>query len=103
LAAKIREADERSRNAMRATARLRTRIAELENDVQECRNLNKRLAEVVDVFVEVLVPAEHRDIGRFTQPLNAYGSTISPDLTNVGRSAPLISGTPGMTEDDRQS
>ena len=41
--------------------RIRDRIDELEREVQECRRLNRRLSEVVDVVTELLVPALDRD------------------------------------------
>lgn len=40
---------------------LRDRIAALEQEVQESRQLNQRMAELTDVVAEVLVPAADRD------------------------------------------
>lgn len=40
---------------------LTQRVRALENEIQECRQLNRRLADVVDVVVELLVPATQRD------------------------------------------
>jgi flagellar biosynthesis/type III secretory pathway chaperone len=40
---------------------LRERVAELESEVQECRQLNLRLAELTDVVQELLVPLAQRD------------------------------------------
>ncbi|MGH3434036.1 MAG: DUF6752 domain-containing protein, partial [Thermocrispum sp.] len=42
----------------REISALRQRVEELEKEVQECRQLNKRLAEITDVVAEVLLPAE---------------------------------------------
>ena len=42
-------------------AALTRRVAALEDEVQECRMVNRRLAEVVDVVAELLVPAMDRD------------------------------------------
>lgn len=40
---------------------LTQRVRSLEAEIQECRQLNRRLADVVDVVVELLVPAVDRD------------------------------------------
>jgi len=45
------------------------RIGNLEREVQECRALNRRLADVVDVVAELLVPALDRDDARVSQAL----------------------------------
>ncbi|KQZ67070.1 DUF6752 domain-containing protein [Nocardioides sp. Root151] len=42
-------------------AALTRRVVALEDEVQECRMVNRRLAEVVDVVSELLVPAMDRD------------------------------------------
>jgi flagellar biosynthesis/type III secretory pathway chaperone len=46
---------------------LRERVAELENEVQECRQLNLRLAELTDVVQELLVPLAQRDETRLAE------------------------------------
>jgi flagellar biosynthesis/type III secretory pathway chaperone len=40
---------------------LRERVAVLEEEVQECRQLNLRLAELTDVVQELLLPVAQRD------------------------------------------
>jgi hypothetical protein len=45
---------------------LRERVAELEDEVQECRQLNLRLAELTDVVQELLVPLAQRDEARLS-------------------------------------
>ena len=40
---------------------LRERVAVLEDEVQECRQLNLRLAELTDVVQELLLPVAQRD------------------------------------------
>jgi hypothetical protein len=45
------------------------RIKKLEREVQECRQLNSRLADVVDVVTELLVPALDRDDVRVAEAL----------------------------------
>ena len=37
------------------------RLAVLEEEVQECRQLNRRIAELTDVVAELLVPLAHQD------------------------------------------
>jgi hypothetical protein len=51
---------------------LRSRVAELERDVQESRLLNQRLAELTDVVAEVLVPAADRDDKKLAERLTTY-------------------------------
>jgi hypothetical protein len=77
-AGRVHDADERSERAIRQVARLRERVAALEGEIFECRNVNKRLAEVIDVFVEILLPAEHRDAERLESLLIAYEATLEP-------------------------
>lgn len=55
---------------------LRERVAALELEMQECRQLNKRLAEITDVVAEVLLPAEQRDEARLRTVLAKYETTL---------------------------
>jgi hypothetical protein len=50
---------------------LRARVAVLEDEVQECRQLNLRLAELTDVVGELLLPVAQRDeaMERYTRGL----------------------------------
>ena len=66
----------RWRKAQREIEALRARVARLEAEVQECRQLNKRLAEVTDVVAEVLLPAEQRDEERLRARLANYERTL---------------------------
>jgi hypothetical protein len=50
-------------------AEILARIDNLEREMQECRALNRRLADVVDVVAELLVPALDRDDTRVSQAL----------------------------------
>lgn len=49
------------------------RIKALESEVQECRQVNRRLADLVDVVAELLVPALDRDDARVAQALTRLG------------------------------
>ena len=51
---------------------LRERVAVLEREVQECRQLNLRLAELTDVVQELLLPVAQRDEERLSALLEKY-------------------------------
>ena len=51
---------------------LRQRISVLEDEVQECRQLNLRLAELTDVVQEMLLPVAERDEARIAQVMDKY-------------------------------
>ena len=55
---------------------LRDRIAVLEDEVQECRQLNLRLAELTDVVQELLLPVAARDEERIGAVLEKYSRGI---------------------------
>jgi hypothetical protein len=52
--------------------RLQNRVAELENEVQENRRLNRRVAELLDIVEELLVPIAQRDEERVRAYLRAH-------------------------------
>ena len=56
--------------------RLRSRVAELENEVQENRRLNRRVAELLDVVEELLVPIAQRDEERVRAYLRAHEADL---------------------------
>ena len=62
----------RLRKAESEIEHLRTRVLQLEHDIQESRLLNRRLAEVIDVVSEVLLPTEQRDERRLRELLDDY-------------------------------
>jgi hypothetical protein len=66
----------RVKNPLAEVAQLRERVAQLERDVQETRELNRRLAEITDVVAEVLLPAEQRDDARLREILSRYDKTL---------------------------
>ncbi len=62
--------------ARREIAELRERVEQLERDMNESRQLSKRLAEITDVVAEVLLPAEQRDEQRMHELLARYNSAL---------------------------
>ena len=55
---------------------LRRRVAVLEDEVQECRQLNLRLAELTDVVEELLLPVAQRDEQRVAAVLEQYSQGL---------------------------
>ena len=66
----------RWRKALQEIKTLRERVTALEQEMQECRQLNKRIAEITDVVAEVLLPAEQRDEERLRTVLTKYETTL---------------------------
>ena len=60
-------------------ADLAARVAALEAAVEENRRLNQRLADVIDVVTEVLVPALDRDDERIRKALSDLDKTLNQD------------------------
>jgi hypothetical protein len=71
-----RLASDRYRRLRRRPVGVRARLAALEADVQECRQLNRRIAELVDVVAELLVPMTDRDEERVREVLAQYRASI---------------------------
>jgi hypothetical protein len=55
---------------------LAARVTALEDAVEENRRLNQRLADVVDVVTELLVPALDRDDARVAEALAHLNKTL---------------------------
>ena len=55
---------------------LRERVAVLEDEVQECRQLNLRLAELTDVVQELLLPVALRDEARVAEVMERYTKNL---------------------------
>lgn len=55
-----------------STEDLRQRVDVLEEEVQEARQLNLRLAELTDVVQELLLPVAQRDEGRIAEVMEKY-------------------------------
>ena len=56
--------------------KLAARVTELEAEVQECRQLNLRLAELTDIVQELLLPAAQRDQARVDELLERYAKNL---------------------------
>jgi hypothetical protein len=65
--------------------RLAARVAALEAAVDENRRLNQRLADVIDVVTEVIVPALDPDDERVRAALKDLDKTLSQAPTRLGR------------------
>jgi hypothetical protein len=57
-------------------AELRDRVQELEEEVRECRRLNRRVAELTDVVAELLLPAAQQDENGLRERLERYSSSL---------------------------
>ncbi|MFZ2013220.1 MAG: DUF6752 domain-containing protein [Nocardioides sp.] len=55
---------------------LRRRVHRLEEEVQECRALNLRLAELTDLVTELLLPVAQRDEEKVTELLERYQRSL---------------------------
>ena len=76
---------DRGRAAARRVARLgagaqvdelAARVTELEAEVQECRQLNLRLAELTDVVAELLLPVAQRDEAKVAEVMERYSKGL---------------------------
>lgn len=65
------------RTRIRDLARLRQRVCDLEAEVQECRQLNLRLAEVTDLVSELLVALADTDDPRVAAAVTRYRAGVS--------------------------
>lgn len=59
-----------------ATHDLRRRVVALEAEVQECRQLNLRLAELTDVVTALLVPLARADEAELREVLAKYHESL---------------------------
>ncbi len=57
---------------VRERGSLRERVRVLEAEVQENRQLNRRIAELTDVVAELLIPLEARDQERVDEVLERF-------------------------------
>ena len=66
----------RSRLSPSTVTDLQRRVAELEAEVQECRAVNLRVAELVDVVTELLVPMAQGDHEKVQELLERYHGSL---------------------------
>jgi hypothetical protein len=64
----------------RSVVGLGDRLTELEAEVQECRQVNLRLAELCDVMMELLLPVADRDDQEVDAILARYRADVSDPL-----------------------
>jgi len=55
---------------------LRHRVSRLEHEVQECRALNLRLAELTDLVTELLLPVAQRDEAKVDELIERYQRSL---------------------------
>ena len=65
---------------LRSVKDLHRRISALEEEVQECRQLNLRLAELTDVMMEMLLPVADRDDAKVAAILERYREDVSEPI-----------------------
>jgi hypothetical protein len=58
-------------------AALQERVQNLEAEMQECRRLNRRIAELTDLVAHTLLPASERDDERLAALLERYRQQLS--------------------------
>ena len=68
----VRGAADKVRSAMT----VKQRIEALEAEVQECRQMNLRLAELTDLVTELLLPVAERDEARIAEALKGYHESV---------------------------
>lgn len=76
LLSRLRRTTDAGQPAPGGDQRLAARVAALEAAVEENRRLNQRLADVIDVVTEVLVPAADRDDARLVEALQHLNKTL---------------------------
>ncbi len=62
----------RDRTGLSTAVDLRRRMKVLEDEVQECRALSLRLAELTDIVTELLLPVAQRDEQKLEELLERY-------------------------------
>lgn len=79
----MKERARRGRDTARRLMGSRSRVAELEKrvevldkEIQECRQLNLRLAELTDVVAELLLPVAQRDEAKVAEVMERYSKGL---------------------------
>jgi hypothetical protein len=73
---RARGAARRARDRYRAPRVLAERVRVLEEEVQEGRQLQRRVAELTDVVTELLIPIHLRDDARVEEVLERYRARL---------------------------
>ena len=68
----------------RSAPQLEQRLRDLEAEVQECRQANLRLAELMDVVAELLLPLAQQDPGRAEELLAQYHASVGGPAPDPG-------------------
>jgi hypothetical protein len=66
----------KTRACQSATLDLRKRVKVLEDEVQECRRLNLRVAELTDLVMELLLPVSQQDEQKVQDLLVRYQDSL---------------------------
>ncbi|RJS46650.1 DUF6752 domain-containing protein [Nocardioides cavernaquae] len=66
----------KTRASQSATFDLRKRVKVLEDEVQECRRLNLRVAELTDLVMELLLPVSQQDEQKVRDLLVRYQDSL---------------------------
>ncbi len=61
---------------VRSAKTIMQRLETLEAEVQECRQMNLRLAELTDLVTELLLPVAERDEARIAEALKGYHESV---------------------------
>jgi hypothetical protein len=59
-----------------ATLDLRARVRVLEDEIQECRQLNLRVAELTDLVTELLLPIAQQDEAKLHELIARYQDSL---------------------------
>jgi hypothetical protein len=73
---KARSAARRARDRYHAPRAVEARLQALEEEAQEARQLQRRVAELTDVVTELLIPIHLRDESRVEEVLERYRSRL---------------------------
>lgn len=68
--------DRLTRGPQASTAELERRVAELEAEVQECRQVNLRVAELTDLVTQLLVPLAAGDQAAVRELVERYHASL---------------------------
>ncbi|MFS3129458.1 DUF6752 domain-containing protein [Nocardioides sp. Bht2] len=76
LRSRLRRAQHLASRAREHNVGVLSRLRALEDEVQEQRQLNRRIAELTDVVAELLVPAADRDEAKVQEVLEKYRTEL---------------------------